>query len=613
MSRSNRFASPLAAALLLAGGAAHAEVFINEIHYDNAGADVGEAIEVVATAGENLAGYRIWLYNGSNAPTNASTYSNTAVPAGSTVACGANVQIAVVTYPQDGLQNGDSDGIALVDSTGAVVQFISYEGQITAGNGPAAGMTSQNLPVSEPNNTPVGTSLQLTGTGTRYQDFTWAPSATQTFNACNNGQTFGGAQNVAPRVVSTTPAANATGVAPAVDFKVLFSETVTAAPGAFTLQCSRFSRNRPNTLTHAAQATEFTIQPRTSLTPGDACVLNIDPSKITDADGLHPESATSVPFEVQLGGTTTNPGGYYGRINTTSPGQLRCTLHQTIRGHTVFPYSGSGTNTWTILEQADEDPNDSTKILDVYRNRSYTKVTQRAGTNNTAGQNYNREHTWPNSLGFPNSNMAPYTDTHMLYLSDTGYNSDRSNNPYADCTSCTERPTDVNNGSGGGTGVYPGNSNWYSGSSFQTWGKRKGDMARAVMYMAVRYEGGTDPVSGQTEPNLELTDNRSLIVGRTGGTAYMGLLQTLLEWHQADPPDAAERARNEVIFSYQGNRNPFIDHPEWATRALFESTTPATCVPGTGTRPQTRRPRTPATVPVAPVVTTPVTNRRATR
>src|SRR3546814_14675548 len=57
----------------------------------------------------------------------------------------------------------------------------------------------------------------------------------------------------------------------------------------------------------------------------------------------------------------------------------------------------------------------------------------------------------------------------------------------------------------------------------------------------------------------------------------MGLLSTLLAWHQADPPDAAERDRNEVVYSFQGNRNPFIDHPGWATQALFESTQPATC------------------------------------
>ena len=171
----------------------------------------------------------------------------------------------------------------------------------------------------------------------------------------------------------------------------------------------------------------------------------------------------------------------------------------------------------------------------------------------------------------------------MLYLTDATWNSDRGNKPYADCTSgCGERITEANNGSGGGSGVYPGNSNWVkspdgNAGSFQVWGKRKGDMARAILYMAIRYEGGVDPNTGQSEPDLELTNDRSKIVITSASPAYMGLLSTLLAWHAADPPDNAERERNEVIFSFQGNRNPFIDHPEWATNALFTSTKPTTC------------------------------------
>ena len=57
----------------------------------------------------------------------------------------------------------------------------------------------------------------------------------------------------------------------------------------------------------------------------------------------------------------------------------------------------------------------------------------------------------------------------------------------------------------------------------------------------------------------------------------MGLLTDLLAWHLADPPDAEEVARNSVIQTFQGNRNPFVDHPEWVSRALFESSQPATC------------------------------------
>ena len=324
----------------------------------------------------------------------------------------------------------------------------------------------------------------------------------------------------------------------------------------------------------------LTLSTYTALQAGESCTLTVIAAGITDDDGLAMAQNYVGTFIIAGGNVST----YYNRVNTSSPEQLRCSLNTVIRGHTVYPYSGGTTSTWNILEIADEDPNNAGRILDVYKNRSYLKGSDRAGTG--SGVTYNREHTWPNSLGFSSTTgnlglpHAPYTDTHMLYLSDTQYNADRGNDPYANCTlasGCGERVTEVNNGSGGGSGVYPGNSNWTNGSSFQTWGKRKGDMARAVMYMAIRYEGGPHPTTNQNEPDLELTDTRSLIVGTSSSPAYMGLLADLLQWHQADPPDVAELARNQVIFSFQGNRNPFIDHPEWATAALFTSAKPASC------------------------------------
>ncbi|CTP92276.1 hypothetical protein XTPLMG730_3436 [Xanthomonas translucens pv. phlei] len=93
-------ALPLACLLALAGHA-QAAVFINELHYDNAGAagESGEGVEIVATAGESLSGYKVYLYNGSN-PGSAAVYATTAVPAGSLVNCGGQVHIATFGYPQ---------------------------------------------------------------------------------------------------------------------------------------------------------------------------------------------------------------------------------------------------------------------------------------------------------------------------------------------------------------------------------------------------------------------------------------------------------------------------------------------------------------------------------
>ena len=569
---------PLACALALAAGSADAAVFINEFHYDDStsSGDTGERIEVVATAGESLSGYRIYLYNGSS-PNSAVTYDNDPLPAGSLVSCGGSVRIAYLSYPTNGIQNGSNDGFALVNASGQVVQFLSYEGQIKASNGPASGMTSTSLPVSETGSTPANTSLQLGGSGNSYANFTWQSSRTQTFGTCNSGQSFS-TPNTPPSVTSTTPANGATSVPAASDLSVTFSESVTAGAGAFTLSCASSGNVA---VSYPSSGTSFTVAPSKVLAAGESCTFTVVANAITDAGGAKPAANTVVGFTVAQG-SGGGGTGYYSRVNTSSASQLRCSLHQIIRGHTAYPYSSSTSiSTWDILEMADEDPLNSGRILDVYRNRSYTKVSGRAGTG--SGLTYNREHTWPKSLGFSSSTgnlglpHSPHTDTHMLFLSDTNYNSDRGNKPYGNCSGCTERATEVYYGQGGGSGVYPGNSNWFNASYFQTWGKRKGDVARAVLYMAIRYEGGTHPVTGQGEPDLELTDNPSQIVATSSSPAYMGLMSTLLAWHQADPPDAIERARNEVVFSFQGNRNPFIDHPEWATAALFTSAKPATC------------------------------------
>ncbi|MEN8164815.1 MAG: endonuclease, partial [Acidobacteriota bacterium] len=100
---------------------------------------------------------------------------------------------------------------------------------------------------------------------------------------------------------------------------------------------------------------------------------------------------------------------------------------------------------------------------------------------------YNREHSWPNAYGFPNdgASNSPYTDCHHLMLSDIGYNGDRGSKPFDDCPGCTERTTVFNNGTGG-----PGMSNWTDATRWETWVGRQGDVARAQLYMDVRYEGG---------------------------------------------------------------------------------------------------------------------------
>jgi predicted extracellular nuclease len=164
---------------------ASAQVFINEIHYDNTGTDTGEAIEIAGPAGADLTGWSLVLYNGSNG-----TSYNTTPLSGVIANQQGGFGTVAVSYPTNGIQNGSPDGIALVDGS-TVVQFLSYEGVFTAVDGPAAGMTSNDIGVAEPSGTPIGDSLQLVGTGSAYGDFTWAVPQPGTFGTVNTGQTFG--------------------------------------------------------------------------------------------------------------------------------------------------------------------------------------------------------------------------------------------------------------------------------------------------------------------------------------------------------------------------------------------------------------------------------------
>jgi predicted extracellular nuclease len=175
---------------------AQTAVFINEIHYDNSGTDAGEAIEIAGPAGTDLSGWDLVLYNGSTGAPYTTTALSGVIPDQDN-----GFGTVVFSYPVNGIQNGSPDGMALVDPGDNVVQFLSYEGSVTATDGPAVGMTSTDIGVSEAGNEPVGLSLQLTGTGTEYEDFIWSGPSTHTFGAVNTGQSFGG---VASAPVITT-------------------------------------------------------------------------------------------------------------------------------------------------------------------------------------------------------------------------------------------------------------------------------------------------------------------------------------------------------------------------------------------------------------------------
>ncbi len=265
------------------------------------------------------------------------------------------------------------------------------------------------------------------------------------------------------------------------------------------------------------------------------------------------------------------PAGYYDTVNAGSAATLRTTLHAVIDDHLKIPYTSTSTDTWIVVEAADTDPADSGRVLDVYLNASFQKY----GEGNL---DYNREHVWAKSYGFPNDGATnyPYTDCHHLFICNDSYNSSRGNKPYGAVGGTgTEYTTGATGGVGGGSGVYPGWSNWSDATYWETWWDRRGDVARALLYMDVRYEGGTHGVTGYAEPDLILTDSLAQIEASNTGAnlsiAYMGLLSVVLQWHLDDPVDAKEQVRNDAVYAYQGNRNPFIDHPEWVACLFIDN------------------------------------------
>ena len=165
--------------------AASPSVFINEIHYDNASTDTGEAIEIAGPADTDLSNWNLVLYNGNGG----AVYTTTAL-SGTIPDLGNGFGVVVFYYGTNGIQNGSPDGLALVDSGNNVIQFLSYEGSFVATDGPAKGMNSVDLGVAEASNTQVGDSLQLNGNGAKYDDFSWSSPAPNTFDAFNTNQSF---------------------------------------------------------------------------------------------------------------------------------------------------------------------------------------------------------------------------------------------------------------------------------------------------------------------------------------------------------------------------------------------------------------------------------------
>jgi endonuclease I len=227
------------------------------------------------------------------------------------------------------------------------------------------------------------------------------------------------------------------------------------------------------------------------------------------------------------------PDGYYDPIEDLEGDQLRSALHDVIDGHRNLGYGAAR----TALRTLDRDPENENNILLIYSGESVEGFRF-----NTL---WNREHLWPQSYG-ADSDTIPGADLHHLYPADPGVNSARSNYIF-DVTN----PSDVRTNP-----KAPGSS--YDSNSWEPRDADKGKVARAMLYMDVRYDGSDSP-----DFVLAESANQS--------TTRFAKLSTLLDWNRQFPPTEEEKRRNHLIhtgfsfgtFTYdQGNRNPFVDLPD---------------------------------------------------
>lgn len=240
------------------------------------------------------------------------------------------------------------------------------------------------------------------------------------------------------------------------------------------------------------------------------------------------------------------PNGYYDNASGKTGDQLKAALHDIIDNHTTITYA----DIWSAFQSTDLKSNG--KIWDMYSDvpngtppYEYTFGSNQCGEYDSEGDCYNREHSWPKSWFTSNENSVPGRDLHHIFPTDGYVNQQRSDNPFGEVQTVSKT---FQNGSKLGTCK---SSLGYSGTVFEPVDEYKGDFARAYFYMSVRYYGEDSDwgSSGMTNKS-EIKD---------------WAMTMLLRWNEEDPVSQKEINRNNVIYnSYQHNRNPFIDHPEYA-------------------------------------------------
>ncbi|MGW0433444.1 endonuclease [Micromonospora sp. NPDC003197] len=248
-----------------------------------------------------------------------------------------------------------------------------------------------------------------------------------------------------------------------------------------------------------------------------------------------PTPTPTTPAPTPTSTPTTPPDGgydstYYRNAIGKTGTDLRTALNGIIKVQTKLSYA----QVWDALKSTDEDPNNSSNVILLYTGRSQSKTSNGGNPND-----WNREHVWAKSHGDFGTATGPGTDVHHLRPTDVSVNAERGNKDFDN----------------GGSPVSEAPGNYTDSDSWEPRDAVKGDVARMIMYMTIRYEGNDG------WPNLEMNQ-----LVNNGSAPYHGRQSVLMQWHQMDPPDTFEKRRNQVIYDqWQHNRNPFIDHPEWAT------------------------------------------------
>jgi len=242
---------------------------------------------------------------------------------------------------------------------------------------------------------------------------------------------------------------------------------------------------------------------------------------------------------------------YYNGLDFTKTGtDLYFELsNRIITTHTAIPYTSSSTDTWDVLKQAEEDPENNLNVLLIYGyndsdGNPVTDRTRAKTETDTGGGDpgkWNREHVFAKSLALPNlstDDPGPGTDVHNLSPADSEQNANRSNRRFSDGS--------------GNAGIISSNGGWYPGDEW------KGDVARIVMYMYIRYNGDGSKISKTQCLPINVGFGNILSIDSN-------MIDLFLRWNVEDPVSSFEDQHNPITEGIQGNRNPFIDNPYLAT------------------------------------------------